>query len=391
MSPSDTIAGVRYANRIVTLLILLALPPALSAAKSDSDPHLTASQLKQLRARIDTIQSQIQQMRSQADRTEAELRKTETRISDLTRSIRRLDQDIHEQQVELEQIGRQMHGQTSRLMQNRQALQEQVRAAYISGQEAYLKLLLNQRDPQQLGRMLVYYDYINRARVGEIEVVKQSLDELERLKQRQQTAQQHMQQLRSRQDDERDALKLSQARRQGLLAQLSQKIEDKEIELVRLKEDESRLEQLLNELTTALSDIPAVPSQQPFARLQGKLSWPLQGKVVADYGSRRNRGLQWKGVMLDGRSEAEVHAISHGRVAFSDWLRGYGLLTIIDHGDGYMSLYGQNQSLYKRTGDWVERGEVIAKSGESSTGSGRLYFEIRHHGKPVNPTRWCSR
>ena len=158
MSPSDTIAGVRNAKRILTLLVLFALPPLLFAAKSDSDPHLTASQLKQLRTRIDSIQGQIQQMRGQQDRAEAELRTTEKRISDLTRSIRKLDQDISEQQAELEQIGRQMQGQTSRLTQNRRALQEQVRSAYISGQEAYLKLLLNQRDPQQLGRMLVAHE-----------------------------------------------------------------------------------------------------------------------------------------------------------------------------------------------------------------------------------------
>jgi septal ring factor EnvC (AmiA/AmiB activator) len=391
MSPSATIAGVRNTKRLLTLLFLLALPLALSAVRADSDPHLTASQLKQLRSRIDTIQGEIQQMRGQHDRAEAELRKTEKRISDLTRSIRKLDQELQAQGAELVQIGQQMHGQTRRLAQNNRALQEQVRAAYISGQEAYIKLLLNQRDPQQLGRMLVYYDYINRARVGEIDTVKQSLDELKQLRRREQSAQQRMQKLRSRKDDERAALKLNQAHRQVLLVQLSQKIEDKEVELARLKEDESRLEKLLNELTTALSDIPAVPSQQAFAGLKGKLSWPLKGKVVVDYGSRRNRNLRWKGVVLDGRPDAEVRAISRGRVAFSDWLRGYGLLTIIDHGDGYMSLYGQNQSLYKRTGDWVERGEVIAKSGDAGDGKGQLYFEIRHRGKPVNPTRWCRR
>ena len=373
------------------LLILFGLPALPAAVQADDDPHLTAGQLKQLRTRIETIQVEIEKMRGQHDRAEAELRKTETRISDLTRSIRKLDGEIAAQGKELEEIGRQMRGQTNRLAQNNQALREQVRAAYISGQEAYIKLLLNQRDPQQLGRMLVYYDYITRARVDEIDTVRESLDELRKLSRREQAAQDRMSRLRSRKDDERAALKLNQAHRQVLLAQLSQKIEDKEVELARLKEDESRLEKLLNELTTALSDIPAVPDQQPFARLRGKLSWPLQGKVVVEYGSQRNRNLKWKGVVLDGRSDAEVRAISRGRVAFSDWLRGYGLLTIIDHGDGYMSLYGQNQSLYKRTGDWVERGEVIAKSGDNGSGKGELYFEIRHHGKPVNPTRWCRR
>jgi septal ring factor EnvC (AmiA/AmiB activator) len=391
MSPSATIAGVKNLERLGTLLLLLVLAPMPSVLWADGDPHLTASQLKKLRERIESIQGEIRTMRGQHDRAEAELRKTETRISQLNRSIRKLDGEIAAQQAELKEIGHKMRGQNRRLAQNNQALREQVRSAYISGQEAYIKLLLNQRDPQQLGRMLVYYDYITRARVDEIDTVRQSLDELRRLSRREQAAQEHLHRLRGRKDDERAALKLNQAHRQVLLAQLSEKIEDKEVELARLKEDESRLEKLLNELTTALSDIPAVPDTQPFASLKGRLAWPLKGKVVADYGSRRKRGLRWKGVVLDGRPDAEVRAISHGRVAFSDWLRGYGLLTIIDHGDGYMSLYGQNQSLYKNTGDWVEAGEVIAKSGENGKGKGELYFEIRHRGKPVNPKRWCRR
>lgn len=374
----------------LSILILLHLSLALPATGlADSDPQLTASQLKQLRARIDLIEKQIHDMRDQHDRAEAELRKTETRISDLNRSIRKLDAEIATQQQELLEIGHKMLKQNQRLADNNQILREQIRTAYISGREAYIKLLLSQRDPQQLGRMLIYYDYITKARVGEINQVRDDLDELRRLSRRQQSAQERLRSLRGRKDKERASLKQSQAHRQVLLVQLSQKIEDKEVELARLKENEARLERLLNELTTALSDIPVVTGKQPFASLKGKLKWPLPGRIVANYGSRRNRNLHWKGVVLDGKADAEVRAISHGRVAFSDWLRGYGLLTIIDHGDGYMSLYGQNQSLYKRTGDWVQQGEVIAKSGENAKGKGELYFEIRHHGKPVNPKRWC--
>ncbi|MBD3669636.1 MAG: peptidoglycan DD-metalloendopeptidase family protein [Gammaproteobacteria bacterium] len=380
---------IKTSRVIIALLPLCLLPMPVQA---DSDPHLTAQQLKQLRRNIDDIQQQLTRMRGEADRTEQLLRKTELRIDRLTRSIRKLDGEIRQQQDELESIGRKMGQERRNLQQNREELTEQVRAAYISGQEAYLKMLLNQRDPQVLGRMLVYYDYVNRARADEIGKARDALTELRELNRRQQQAQERLQGLRTRHESERVELGEKRSQRKQLLAELSTEIEDKEVELARLRADESRLQRLLNDLTTALSDIPTVPDQQaPFASLKGRLSWPLQGRIEAGYGSKRSRNLRWKGVVLDGPEGAEVRAISHGRVAFSDWLRGYGLLTIIDHGDGYMSLYGQNQSLYKNTGDWVSRDEVIARAGETDTERGRLYFEIRHRGQPVDPARWCRR
>ncbi|MDH5184929.1 MAG: peptidoglycan DD-metalloendopeptidase family protein, partial [Gammaproteobacteria bacterium] len=279
-----------------------------------------------------------------------------------------------------------------RLSGNQNALKQQVRAAYISGQEAYLKLILSQRDPQRLGRMLIYYDYLNHARLEEIDGLQTTLQKLESLNKRKQETQKELKNLLQRKETDKQAMEVSQKQRQLLLAQLAIKLEDKEVELAQLKEDEQRLHTLLNDLTEALSDIPAVPKQlQAFASLKGTLAWPVSGKLEASYGTRRSRGLRWKGVVLDASKDNQVKVVSHGRIAFSDWLRGYGLLSIVDHGNGYMSLYGQNHSLYKKVGDWVEKGEIIAEAGENGSEQAQLYFEIRHRGKPVNPQRWCRR
>lgn len=361
-------------------------------AVADSDPHLTASQLKQLRGHISTIQTQIDQLRGQRQQTERKLRDAERRISILGNSIRQLNRRIKRQRKDLQRIQRDIAQQSSRLGGNQLALKQQVRAAYISGKEAYLKLILSQQDPQRLGRMLIYYDYLNHARVEEIDGLQTILQKLERLNRRKQETQKDLKGLLQRKESDRLAMEASQRQRKTFLAQLAIKLEDKEVELAQLKEDEQRLYRLLNDLTEALSDIPAVPEQlRAFGSLKGKLSWPVSGKLEAKYGTRRSRGLLWKGVLLDASKDHQVRVVSHGRIAFSDWLRGYGLLTIVDHGNGYMSLYGQNHSLYKKAGDWVESGEIIAEAGENGSERPRLYFEIRHRGKPVNPQRWCRR
>ena len=389
---SDTMFAVSRQNgtiHLLALLLCLSLPLTVVA---DSDPHLTASQLKQLRGHIKTIQSQIDQLRGQRQQSERKLREAERRISILGGSIRQLGQRIKHQRKESRQIQGEITQQSGRLSGNQDALKQQVRAAYISGQEAYLKLILSQRDPQRLGRMLIYYDYLNHARLEEIDGLQTTLQKLESLNKRKQETQKELKNLLQRKETDKQAMEVSQKQRQLLLAQLAIKLEDKEVELAQLKEDEQRLHTLLNDLTEALSDIPAVPKQlQAFASLKGTLAWPVSGKLEASYGTRRSRGLRWKGVVLDASKDNQVKVVSHGRIAFSDWLRGYGLLSIVDHGNGYMSLYGQNHSLYKKVGDWVEKGEIIAEAGENGSEQAQLYFEIRHRGKPVNPQRWCRR
>ncbi len=263
----------------------------------------------------------------------------------------------------------------------------------MMGREPYLKLLLNQQDPATLGRSLAYYGYFNRlrsARMSEAAMRLASLTALERTI-REETAQR--QALREQEMGERQALTASLTARGEVLAKLGSEIRAKGDELERAMQDEEQLAELLRKLAPALARVPreSGASGTPFAAFKGKLMWPVRGHISARYGAERLEGrLKWQGVLIEALEGGEVRAVSHGRVAFSDWLRGLGQLVIIDHGGGYMTLYGHNQALFKEAGDWVEAGEVIASVGASG---GRdkpgLYFEVREQGEPRDPLAWC--
>ena len=222
------------------------------------------------------------------------------------------------------------------------------------------------------------------------------LDNIERKKQTEAAIQQALvkqnELLKSQKEKTRKRQKQRQQRKK-LLAELSDKIKNQENTLSSLENSRSRIENLLKSLGELLADIPTSPSEkEPFVSRKGKLPWPVKGPFIGKFGQPKNYGdLKWNGVLIKAELGTPVRVVSHGRVAFSDWLQGFGFITIIDHGDGYMSLYGHNESLFKQTGDWVKAGEVIATAGDSG-GQPRsgVYFEIRSRGKPVNPSRWCS-
>lgn len=184
-----------------------------------------------------------------------------------------------------------------------------------------------------------------------------------------------------------------QQHRKSTLAKLNTRITRQNLALSQLKEDKAELERILEEVTQALASMKLPGNNQPFASFRGKLSWPVSGKISHRFGSSRVAGkLNWDGVMINAAGGTQVKAIYHGRIVFSDYLRGHGMLLIIDHGDGYMSLYAHNQILYKVAGDWVSEGETIATVGSTGGRSAPgLYFEIRHRGKPDNPAKWCRR
>jgi len=199
--------------------------------------------------------------------------------------------------------------------------------------------------------------------------------------------------LQKTQHREKAALEKTSRARALVVSRLNQEIHSKGEALVRLLEDERRLQQVVETIHEAMPEVLTDRGQRPvFGKLKGRLQWPTKGKVRALFGKPRQAGrVRWNGVLIQAREGKEVHSVSHGRVAYADWLRGYGLLLIVDHGDGYMSLYGHNQSLFKETGDWVEAGEVIGSVGKSGGfQQAELYFEIRHNGKPSNPVKWCK-
>lgn len=376
----------------------MALCPAPGAAVADSqlsaaDREATLRELEALRGRMRELQERLEAIRTEHAAMREDLRETERRIGSLVNSLKRLDEQTRAHRRELERLRGEQSEEQARLASHQSILGAQIRTAYATGRQEFLKLLLNQEDPAAVGRMMRYYDYLNRVRHEQIEQAREGLTRLAAVRERIESESAALNRAQAAQEREKTELEKTYAERERMVARLDREIELKGEELARMMENESRLEDLVEALNRLLADIPGVPDgHRPFAETRGELPWPTKGRVDSIFGAARGAGtLVWNGVRIRAEEGEDVRAVSHGRVAFADWLRGYGLLIIVDHGDGYMSLYGHNQSLHKETGDWVEAGELIARVGRSGGQSdSALYFEIRHNGKPTDPVRWCA-
>lgn len=405
-----THAGIHRLRNILlsTFLLLGCGCPLLSIADTtntdgdDTADSATNTKLELLRKQIQSLRHELDSDQQLKQGLQTQLRNTERHIGKVVSLLNRLKRRLGNQQHELTKLQKRRNGLQSDLQTQRVSLARQIRAAYSIGQQEYVKILLNQQDPAAVTRTLTYYDYFNRARLARIQSIDTSLAELRTLEQKIQTKTTKLQQTQQEQTSEKTQLENTRVQRASVLAKLQAQILAKGDRLSLMQEDKRRLQQLLDSLATAPRGNTQTPAEQelttegtehtPFRTLRGRLQWPSHGKLTSLYGGARKIGeLKWQGVIIKAPEGTEVRAISHGRVAFSDWLRGFGLLTIIDHGDGYMSLYGGNQSLFKEVGDWVEAGEVIAGVGNSGgRKDSALYFEIRHDGKPTNPLKWCQ-
>ncbi len=381
-------------HRNLPLLIALTALLTLVADATAGERAAKEAELKQLRQRIGALQQELVATRGQYDGQRKELRRTERQIGTLSRKIRQLATELKERQAKVSRLKVRADELQQQVASQRHYLAGQIRASYAMGRQEYMKILLNQENPSTVGRVITYYDYLNKARTERIEVLGRNLRELEQVRSEIEFEAVRLEALHRQHRKEKSQLEGSRRERERVLRQLKKQLADKDRHLAGMRRDEQELKRLIQALSEALEDIPAEPgNRKPFGTLKGKLRWPTRGPLLVSFGSPRRLGkLTWQGVRIDAGSGQEVHSISHGRVAFADWLRGYGLLIIIDHGDGYMSLYGHNQSLYKETGDWVETGEVIATVGDSGgQEKSGLYFEIRKNGQPTDPVRWCKR
>ena len=368
--------------------LLLLLLPAL--AWGENTP--SKAQLEQLKERISELSAAQNQELRKRDSVQAELREAELRISRLSREQRKLEQKAGEARQRLTRLEKEQ-AQLAREKQTQlDWLAKTVRASYQAGRQERIKLLLNQEQPDQIARLLRYQEYYQRARSDRLQQVNGELDELMAISLRVEQARQALLDKRSDVQRHADKLQGAQKSRQQTQASLNRSLNDRSSSLSQLKRDQQQLEQLLADMQRSLDDIPADLGGTPFGKLAGKLPWPVEGNIGTSYNSAREGALRWQGVILNAPAGTPVRAVYAGRVVFADWLRGYGLLTIVDHGNGYLTLYGYNQSLLREVGEWVSAGDSLALAGNSggNRASG-LYFEIRHRGKAVNPTRWCNR
>lgn len=379
-----------YNLKILIILGLLAIMPGNISAETATDYQ---QRLDSIRDKITNVLSALGQNKDQRDTVRGELKKLELKIAISAKKLRKTQRKhkksvkkLKTAQVELKKLNKELVGQ-------RQILGEQLRSAYAMGQQPQLKMLLNQQDPTEMGRAMVYYTYLNRARSKEIETFLSSIEKQKKLENSIKKTTIELESLLIAKKREKKQLGTHRNKRKKLLTRLNHDIDSQQLTLDDLNSSRGRIEDLLMSLGELLADIPAEAlNQKPFGQLKGRLPWPVKGKFSASFGTSRRQGdLTWNGVIINADYDTQVRAVTHGRVAFADWLQGYGFITIIDHNDGYMSLYGYTQELYKQVGDWVEASEVIATVGDSGgqTKSG-LYFEIRKLGKPVNPKKWCS-
>jgi len=342
--------------------------------------------LEQVRGEIHRIVDEQKATASQRNDATAGLRMQELKIAQTAKDLRALDQKLVAQQGRLDQLVARRDALEASLEEQREALAALLRSAYALGRNEELRLLLMQDDVDSIGRLLAYYGYFERARVGEIDRLLKDLDALAQV--RRDIEDETAQLKQSRDAQEQDSRRLEAERDEGrrLLAALDTALKDQQSRLAALGRDEKSLLELLEKLRDVFADIPKqLAGAEPFAQQQGRLIWPLRGSASDGAGIAGDS----HGLLIAATEGGEVHAVSHGRVVFADWLRGYGLLLIVDHGEHYLSLYGCNETLLKDVGDWVNAGEVIATSGASG---GRktpgLYFELRHEGKPMDARAW---
>ena len=370
-------------------LALLAVPAAVFAATEDEVREQSA-RLEELRRRIGALKEELREVRGSRDARQTELEKTDKAIGRLGPAMRQTRKQIEAAEGQLSGLEQQRQVELDRLAGTRALLQKEMRASYMAGRQQRVKLLLNQEDPAALARMLVYQGYFTRARSRHIQAYKAALDQLEETEQA--LAEQHaaLQALYGEQSRQSEELAARQQQQREILAKIERQLSDKSAELKQLEQDEARLGQLVASLRRALQDMPMGKLDRPLKSLKGKLSWPVAGRIVRNYGERLAVGnARSRGLLIATNPDSEVRAIAKGRVAFADWLRGFGLLMIIEHGDGYMSLYGHNNSLYRGVGEWVEQGDVIAAAGNSGgQRSSSLYLELRKNGRTIDPRVW---
>jgi septal ring factor EnvC (AmiA/AmiB activator) len=385
--------GCRGLRLALGAVLLVALARAASAAAPppghpEADARKTEEQLQAIKTEIERITHEVSTESVERDRLARELRNAEGAVGQARDALSDVRRERAEDAARRAALAGEKRTREAQLDENRGALAGQMRAAYLIGRQEPLKLLLNQQDPALAGRMFVYYSYFGRARAGQIRLIEDDVQRLAELDSELAAEDEKLAELEKQQRAHLAELEQARERRSLVLANLEVQSRGRAQNLERLKGQQAALEKLLHELRTAMERFP-VEGNDAFMRLRGKLAWPVSGHLVARYGDARAGGVRWDGVLVATERGTPVRAVCEGRVIYADWLPGLGLLAIVDHGDGYLSLYGHNDKLFKAVGEHVAAGDTIAAAGDSG-GSPRpeLYFEIRKAGRPVDPRPW---
>jgi murein hydrolase activator len=382
------------------LLLLLAASPLAQAAEAGTKEK----ELRELRGRIEALQKSLAEAEESKSEAADALRESERAISETNRALRELGEQTRAINKRLAEIGADSKRGEEELKSQQSLLARLLYQQYLGGQAEPLKLILNREDPHDIARRLHYFGYVSRARAQLIEATRLNVARLQSLADDARQQAQELASVTAESKALRARLEREKRARGQVLTRISRDIQRQRREIGTLKRDETRLARLVERLAKLVARSRPAPRlrnervPQPgaldsaFAELKGRLNLPVRGELANRFGSpRADGGVTWKGVFIAARAGEEVRSVAGGRVVFADWLRGFGNLLIVDHGDAYMSLYGNNEALFKRVGDEIRAGDAVAAVGASggNTDSG-LYFELRYQGKPLDPLEWVD-
>lgn len=356
-------------------------------AKTEAEQKLA---LEQVRGQIQLLKATLEGQRKAESATRQRLREIDFKVAERASALIELLAQIQSSQQELSVLESEQRALEIKLAGERERLSILLRSAYAVGQLAQIKLALSQERVSQIGRVLAYHGYLNQARIEAIANLSESLDALNKVRAEVDAKRLALEQL-AREEDARSAELVSErATRERFLQTLAGELESGSAKLEELEVDRQRLQLLLNQISDVLANLPASVNAT-FAHQRGRLPWPVSGAVVRRFGELLSDGRSADGISIAAEDGTNVRAVSYGRIAFSDWLRGFGMLTIIDHGDGWMTLYGHLETLIKSEGDWVNAGDLIGTVGASGAAEqSALHFELRRKGLPINPDRWLE-
>jgi murein hydrolase activator len=369
-------------------VLLLIFSSPTSAADTDKQ------KLDNLKRSISSLEKRLNKRNREKNNLVNELKKIEIDAAKTGKNIRQLNTKINHRINKLSSLETQQRDLQKNIQNQNSAISKHLAAAYKLGDQEPIKLLLNQEDPQQLSRLFKYYSYFLEARNKKIETYIADVEKLSALMTEVSQQKLLLDSAKKQLVKDQNQFLLVSNRRSEALKKLNISLQSDKSKLNKLIAERAELEELLNTVEVAVSDmaLSPPPGQQTFSSQKGLLQWPLKGRVAHSYGSRRSGSLRWEGWMIGAKSGQSVNAVHDGQVIFSNYLRGFGLLIILNHGDGYMTLYAHNEELLKDTGDWALSNETIARAGDSGgLDKPALYFEIRKQGQPADPKVWLGK
>lgn len=391
------VARICLRRAVVTLLtvmfgVILGLVVVESTPAAAPDAAAKEAELKKVRSRIESIRKSIHADAERRDSLAAALKDSELAIQTARERLSAVRERRVAAEARLQALDTERKETQRKIADERDALAGELRVAYMNGRQEQLKLLLTQRDPAQLGRIMAYYGYFGRARAERITTITDHLEHLDLLAENIAAEASKLQVIEA--DNAREVKSLAGARdrRKLTLAGVQSKIKSRNDELARAQREAQALEKLVEQLRRAIEEFPD-QGNLPFQRVKGKLPWPVEGTLLARFGQLRSGGpLKWQGTVIGADRGTQVRAPFQGRVVYADWLPGLGLLIVLDHGGGYMSLYGHNEQLYRKVGDRVAAGDVLGAVGDAAgIGQPGLYLEIRKGRQAIDPATWLAR